>query len=913
MTGDRWRAAWDLYQAAADLPPGERQAFVESASPNPETAAKVLDLLARLELQDQTNATVTPDARTAEWAHLGKQFGRFVITAPLGRGGMGEVYGARDTDLDRPVALKFLILSSVGSSGRVERFVQEAQTASALNHPGIVTVHEVLRTDEAVAIVMELVEGESLRQRCGSRQPLEQVCKWGRQIAQALSAAHAHGLVHGDIKPENVMLRPDGFVKVLDFGLSRRLNRDRPERNATVPAGTLRYMSPEQTQGEPGTAASDIFALGIVLHELATGAHPFAAGSPLDTAHAIAEGRRSPAAATPRMLRAFGRLIDAMLDPDPRKRPTTDAVAARLDAIASPSTKLLARWVTTGTAVAASVAAIVLWTLSEPEPISPTTLPWTNYQGSETEPAFSPDGTRIAFAWTGESGIDRDVYVKSVEGTSDPIRITPGDANSYAPAWSPDGRQIAVLRGLRGFSQDVLIVPAAGGDQRLVGRIADAQGFKRPVAWWPDGQALLVRDTHAGSVRLVRLPISGAPPEAMTSPPPGEQDALATPSPNGSYIAFARFGSRDTAVCLLRTDGTPQQPGTDPCIHRTSSVASLAWQPDGGALFVADASSLWRLALSSGRVTGVRKIANGDYRGLASDPRHGRFAFTQTYSDMNLWRMDRDGTNVRKIASSSAEDSEAQFSPDGQRIAFRSRRTGAHELWVAHSDGTGLTQVTTTGGHLGSVQWSPDGNELVFDGSGFTTGPFNDARHTNIYTVSAAGGPVRRLTDDRVSAMVPSWSRDGRWVYYSTSGDGHVDLWKVASTGGEPVKVSPGPMFEVIESNDGRYFYFTRLFKEPGVWRQPTGGGKATLLRGTEGVRDRHWEYHSDGIYFVDGTSSLMLRFFRFDTSNVTPIVEFPPRVAIGPRAVTVSPDGRTVIYCQEDLTLSDIVLMEMP
>ena len=115
----------------------------------------------------------------------------------------------------------------------------------------------------------------------------------------------------------------------------------------------------------------------------------------------------------------------------------------------------------------------------------------------------------------------------------------------------------------------------------------------------------------------------------------------------------------------------------------------------------------------------------------------------------------------------------------------------------------------------------------MFDGSGFTTGAFSDARHTNIYTVSAAGGPVRRLTDDRVSAMVPSWSRDGRWVYYSTSGDGHVDLWKVASTGGEPVKVSPGPMFEVIESNDGRYFYFTRLFKEPGVWRQATGGGKS--------------------------------------------------------------------------------------
>ena len=226
-------------------------------------------------------------------------------------------------------------------------------------------------------------------------------CASGAADRPGAVARHARGLVHGDIKPENVMLRPDGFVKVLDFGLSRRLNRDRPERNATMPGGTLRYMSPEQTQGEPATAASDIFELGIVLHELAMGAHPFAAGSPLDTAHAIAEGRRSPAAATPRMVRAFGQLIDAMLDPDPRKRPTADAVAARLDAIASPSTKLLVKWVPTGTGSQPLLPQSFVDCGAEP--ISPATLPWTNYQGSETEPAFSPDGTRIAFAWTGES------------------------------------------------------------------------------------------------------------------------------------------------------------------------------------------------------------------------------------------------------------------------------------------------------------------------------------------------------------------------------------------------------------------------------------------------------------------------------------------------------------------------------
>jgi eukaryotic-like serine/threonine-protein kinase len=601
-----------------------------------------------------------------------------------------------------------------------------------------------------------------------------------------------------------------------------------------------------------------------------------------------------------------------MLDPDSGQRPTADVAAARLDAIASPATKPLVKWATIGAAVAASVAGIVLWTLSDPDPISPATSPWTNYQGSETEPAFSPDGTRIAFAWTGEAGIDRDVYVKPVGGTSDPIRITPGDANYFAPAWSPDGRQIAMLRGVRGFSQDVLVVPASGGEPRLVGRIADPQGYSRPVAWWPDGQALLVRDTQGG-IRYVRWFLSGAPPQVMTSPPPGEQDTLATPSPDGSQIAFARVSSGKAAICLLRSDGTPQDGAIDPCIHRTSSVTGLAWQADGRALFVADPSALWRLGLSNRRVTRVRKIANGNYGGLAGDPRHPRFAFTQTYSDMNLWRMDRDGGNARKIASSSAEDSEAQFSPDGQRFVFRSRRSGAYELWVANADGSQVKQITTTGGHLGSAQWSPDGTHIAFDGNRFTVSPFKDSRHTNIYVVSASGGPVRPLTDDRMSAMVPSWSRDGQWIYYSSSGDGRVDLWKVAATGGQPVRISEGPIFEVIESADTRYLYFTRLFKEAGIWRRPINGGSPTLLSGTEGVRDRHWEYHTDGVYFVDGTSTLMLRFYRFDTGEVTPVVAFPPRVAIGPRAVTVSPDGRTVIYCQEDLTLSDIALMEMP
>jgi serine/threonine protein kinase len=174
-----------------------------------------------------SDASSEPTIAVEEWQQLGKTVGRFVVTTPLGRGGMGEVYAARDAELNRKVALKFLSRGSIGSSGVVEKFIREAQAASALNHPGIVTVHEVIRSGASFAIVMELVEGTSLHALCGKANPLERVANWGRQVAQALAAAHAYGIVHRDIKPQNLMLRPDDFVKILDFGIARDI-ADRP-------------------------------------------------------------------------------------------------------------------------------------------------------------------------------------------------------------------------------------------------------------------------------------------------------------------------------------------------------------------------------------------------------------------------------------------------------------------------------------------------------------------------------------------------------------------------------------------------------------------------------------------------------------------------------------------------------------
>jgi serine/threonine protein kinase len=291
MNEERWRRVWEIFQTAREMPAAEGRAYAESAITDSEALEEVLTLLANDEAtdSDQPASILGPAplneqaALEEEWPHLGKTYGRFVITGPLGRGGTGEVYRARDAELNRTVALKFFGTGTIGSSGTVSRSLREAQAASALNHPGIVTVYDVLHTDSGVAIVMELIEGLPLRSICGNPHPVAEVANWGRQIAMALAAAHGAGIVHRDIKPENLILRPDGFVKVLDFGLARQVQGSLLNSTISQFAGTLSYMSPEQVHGERPGPSSDVFTLGIVLYELATGVHPFGSESAMKT------------------------------------------------------------------------------------------------------------------------------------------------------------------------------------------------------------------------------------------------------------------------------------------------------------------------------------------------------------------------------------------------------------------------------------------------------------------------------------------------------------------------------------------------------------------------------------------------------------------------------------------------------
>jgi serine/threonine protein kinase len=917
LTEERWSAAWAIYEAACELPVAERREFVEAALPDPAEAQKILSMLDRMEAPDQppagSEAAVEPDRAVEEWQQLGKTLGRFVVIGPLGRGGMGEVYTALDPELNRTVALKFLSPGSIGSTGGVNQFIREAQAASALNHPGIVTVHEVTNSGSSLAIVMELVEGTSLRTLCGKPNPIEHVTNWGRQAAQALAAAHARGIVHRDIKPQNLMLRPDGLVKILDFGIARDVaDQDSLD---SIPLGTLGYMSPEQIGGGTLTRATDIFSLGVVLYELAAGAHPFLAKTASETTRAIAlldPGATQISGAARVGQRDLDLLIRAMLAKDPSHRPDAAAVATELEKIGRRREGGVYRralsWALPTLGV--GLAAAVWWaTMHRTEPVRkpPRISQFTSLDGSEEQASFSPDGRKIAFAWNGPDNSNQDIYIQEIGGEA-PVRITTDTAEDSNPVWSPDGKQIAFLRKPPGESRHlVVIVPATGGAERPVAQMLEMEYFYRPLAWWPDGGSLIVRDESKGSVGFVRLILATGEKRPLTIPTGTDRDSQAVVSPDGRRLVFARHKGSNSGVdiCVVPLAG-----GKEECILNSRVISGMAWAHEGKEILYSDGIAIWRITVGPNAAGSRVKIAEGEFRDLTGDRQGRRLAADRGYTDTNLWRVGRHGESRVKLIASSRIESDAGYSPDGERIVFRSDRSGTFELWSAAKDGSGPIRLTNFGGRLGSARWSPDGKQIAFDGF---ASPSEPSKNTNIYVVPASGGGVRRVTDDRALSFVPNWSHDGRWIYYIVQRGSRWETWKTPSQGGAPVMVSGVTgMFDITESADGRYLYYTTPRGAKGIRRRLVDGGEETLVAGTEGVQlYRYWQLSGKELYFVEGPADPVVRCIDLTSGRATRLATLSPLLQRGPRGLTVSPDGASFLFVQVDSRQSDIYLIE--
>ncbi len=329
MNAEQYQRVGQLYHAALDLPREDRSPFLEGACGGDDELRRQVESLLRAH-DEAGDFIATPAMKVAaQWiaadenaenaGTLSGRIGAYDVLSLLGRGGMGEVYLAHDTRLGRRVAVKLLRPGLTSNPDALRRFEQEARAASSLNHPNIVTIYEIGDMDDRRFLAMELVEGRSLGAMVGGAVSVSEVARMGAQVARALSVAHAAGIVHRDIKPENIMVRDDGYVKLLDFGVARLLPvPTAPSALGTYGAGTApalilgtpRYMSPEQARGETASGSSDVFSLGVVLYELATGVHPFESPSTLGTLHAIiSRATPRPAREVPQMPAVFGRLL----------------------------------------------------------------------------------------------------------------------------------------------------------------------------------------------------------------------------------------------------------------------------------------------------------------------------------------------------------------------------------------------------------------------------------------------------------------------------------------------------------------------------------------------------------------------------------------------------------------------------
>jgi Tol biopolymer transport system component len=864
----------------------------------------------------------------------GVRLGPYEVIAPLGAGGMGEVYRARDTRLGREVAVKVLPERVAKDPEALARFEREARTVAGLSDPHICSLHDVGTENDAQYAVFELLEGETLRERLshGALAPSKAI-ELAMQMCQGLAAAHAKGIVHRDLKPENLFLTRKG-LKILDFGLAKLqpvgrgasgeegLSKEQTLEQLTGPgvaAGTVGYMSPEQARGEPADARSDIFATGVVLFEMLSGKRPFRRATHAETLTAIL--REDPPELTapsgpvpPGLERITHRCLEK--DPEDRFQSAHD-LAFALEAVSGvsapvqPKIPTRRRWLWAAALVAiAAIAGLWIGWPREPPPAPLRIKPITSTPGPEGDPALSPDGHQVAFVKPLEGTLA--LYIKLIDG-GDPLLVSQGDMDSFGPAWSPDGRQIAFLRHVRNRDGDVVdgifVVPALGGAERQLATARMRAGHG--LAWSPDGKTLAIVDEESPEEPdgIFLLSLESAQRRRLTKPPAGYTgDRQPRFSPDGRTLAFIRRvapGKDD--FYLVPVEGGEERRLT----VGSSPKFGLDWAADGRSIVFSSSRlggggvfSLWRVPVSGGDPELLEFGAHGVWPTVAR--RGGRLAYVKGEDKTDIWRVGgpsapEDDRSPTRLISSTWPDFYPRYSPDGRQIAFVSKRSGAAEIWICDSDGSNPRQLTFLDGPgISTPSWSPDGEQIAFS-SGWEGGP-------DVYVVSVSGGLPRRLTTGPSMEIPSSWSRDGRWVYFHSNQSGEFEVWKAPAEGGDALQVTTQGGTEAFESHDGQFLYFTKSLPggvPPGIWRLPRDGGEEVqvLDRG----RPLSWALLEQGILYLDDSSGPpaleLLHCVTGQVSRVAVVEDFDA-------GLSASPDGRSVLYVRQ-VDEADIMLVE--
>lgn len=716
-----------------------------------------------------------------------KTISHYKVLSKLGSGGMGEVYLAEDLQLGRKIALKMLPEELTRDSGRINRLEQEARTASSLNHPNIVVVHELGQAEGAYFIATELIEGDTLRQRI-DRGPLtiQETLDIVLQVATALNAAHSAGVIHRDVKPENIMLRPDGIVKVLDFGLAKPVSISEiatMQATTTGPGfvlGTLPYMSPEQARGLPLDVRTDIFSLGVTLYEMLSGSRPFQGKTPSDTLVQVLQDH-PPAmhSSVPETLRW---IIEKSLLKEREDRYQT--IREMLADLKNFKQRIEFEAQLEHQTTAGITAAPVM-------PVSARLMQLTFAEEVEQSPEWSPDATQL-FYCRDVSGV-RKIFRKDVDSGNE-SQITHGPYDDIQPACSPDGATLLFVRGrvpnVRLEPGDVFGIHSDPVDLYTLNLSSGKESKLLENAYNPafsaDGKSIAFDASWAGPRRIWIANRNGYNPQQVTSDM-SEAMVHIRPrwSPDGERIVFQNIERTkfDIRVATLQTRDIVWV--TNDLFQDLNPV----WSPSGRFIYFSSYRSgglnLWRIRVAQeGKPFGApQQVTAGAGQDVeVTISRDGkRLAFSTLKQNADIWKLPVDpasgipaGSPVAVIAGS-REESRGAWSPDGAQIAFNSDRGGSMNIWLYSARDNSIRQLTRGAGGDFQPNWSPDGTRLVYfsSRSGFP----------GIWGVEIATGEVRELAIGHCISINPFYSRDGRWIAYQSDQSGRLEIWVMQADG----------------------------------------------------------------------------------------------------------------------------------
>jgi Tol biopolymer transport system component/predicted Ser/Thr protein kinase len=918
MDPARWQQVKRLYDAARTRGEDGRSVFLDSACQGDKELRREVEMLLARDAADSSQMVIG----------VGTQLGPYKIEALLGVGGMGEVFRAADARLHRGVAIKILRHDKAGDPERKRRFLQEARAVSALHHPNIVTIYDIASDGGVDYLVMEYVSGKSLDKLITPKGlPLAEALAFATQIASALAAAHAAGIVHRDIKPANVIVTAESQVRVLDFGLTKLMERGPSAEGDTVTQqpvltetgivmGTVAYMSPEQASAQPLDHRTDIFSLGVVLHEMLAGQRPFRGKSQVETMHAIINDPQPPLERQPPEL---AEILDRALAKDPKDRYQHAGDLAldmrrlrsgwqtkslpSMGAAAAPRAGKSITFAVLAAGIAIGLAAgwwIGHRARSEPSLRRDTSLiSLASYTGVERSGAISPDGKFFAFVsdWGGQPNI----WVRQVSG-GDPIQITHDPAAKLDLVYAPDGESI--YYSTAAAQRFIWRVGVLGGTPRKI--VEDAR-YPAPS---PDGKRL----AYVRSGEVIDIANSDGTGARQITAVRGVQ--FPQWSPDGHWLAYTAGSLFDTyQINIIDPDGKNQKRLTS---FPAGFIFCIAWLPGSRYILFShndspDSADLFSVSLDTGEIRRLTLVPKGTFTSCSVSADGKRLVGTTEDQDWEIWKAPlggdpkSNGKAAVRLLDHAWEPMWTQI-PRAGMLLFNSPATGIRNLWIMPLVGAGAPRQITffPSSTITHAALSPDGTRVAYVSV--------DSGSGQIWVANSDGSGTQQLTNNTATNFWPFWSPDGQWVAFASMRAGTAEIWRVAASGGAPVQLTHGGGFRGDWSPDGsRIAYDTQSLQgsaresdyRPGLEIAEASTGRV-LSKLSGNLGSPVWSPDGKRLTVTAGNSVWIV---DVETAERQLGIEFPQDFVALFRAAWTQ-DGKSVIVNRRE-RVSHIVLLE--